>query len=313
VYQIRLGLSGTKPVNGTPTLLVGQRLFATLDLGGLPEDPGDTFTWSVSNAAPFSNYEASADSGVYTTFTPTNSKYMQCWFAQASPRISITCTFNSVATNSLVGIVKRVATILPDYDLSYTMGFWQIHDGAFKLWGAVYNQQTAGVHFFGAVSTPLTWFEGTDKGTWNIAQVLHSITVWKTDGNSYWDGAENFVGPPRKNDGLTWPYSPQWPADGVDRYANDTPTTGAVSGFIRFHDSSDFSTYQLYKPPGIDSKFVPLKSVDWSFAAEISRPSVNDPWGQPTGATPTSTLRNIYRPHPVWTGKVGPFGWKKRN
>ena len=313
-FPVRLIISGTKLVNGKPTLLIGQRLSATLDIGNLPPHLGDSFTWVVTNGAPFSNYVASAAAGIYTAFASPNSPNMQCWFAQAIEPITVRCTFQSMTANSSV-VVDRddVVTVAPSFDLQRAIGTMQILGNAFQLYGATYNGLNAGVHYYGHVMTPAFWIEGGDMGNWNLTQILHATTTWVSNGTSYWDSSTNFVGPPSKHDGTSFPYSPQWPADVHVHADNDSPGIAGISTFTVLFDSADFSTYQLYMPPGAGSKFVPLKSLDWSYSAQVSRPTVNAAWGKVSGAIPTHTLRNAYRPHPIWTGSVGNGSWIPRN
>ena len=122
----------------------------------------------------------------------------------------------------------------------------------------------------GSVTTPSTW----PTGKWNWVQLITSRRSYNNTDR----------GPSHLGDGTTrkldtfYPYFPPpgtAPADGlVNRDMGDSPSNGVdLRTRIEIHET--FETYQMFLPPGIDSRYVPLKKINWHWGGSVS---ASDNW-----------------------------------
>jgi len=98
----------------------------------------------------------------------------------------------------------------------------------------------------------------------------------------------------------------QWPADGSEESANDTPgeptreATGGKNDFPVFNLDYSFVTYIMYQPPG--GQWVPLQEASWGYKmAGVLDPTTGDLdfWTQKPIATGTHTF-TVDTAEPTW-------------
>ncbi|MCF7676438.1 MAG: Ig-like domain-containing protein, partial [Akkermansiaceae bacterium] len=159
-----------------------------------------------------------------------------------------------------------------------------------------------GMIFTGTVTTPPEW----PAGCWNSVQLIKSKRLFTSAAT----GAHTYMG-----DGVTfnldtqYAYAPapfsgnpvvagSYPADGSIHFDKDLPSEPIVGGASISCDES-FETYLMFKPPGSDSRYVPLRKLEWQWGGSVSAAdgwtTVTSPKG---GVAPTVTECSD---HPQWS------------
>jgi hypothetical protein len=318
IYCERMTLVGTVFTQNQFQILIGQKFSSTISFDpGSPTSVGDTYSWTLSGGNPFADYTAPPPTGpaVYTSFTPPTGASLNCYFAKPEP-VTCQCVVTLPNAGGLqVTLSRQFATRAPEFDFDYEIAnsSAQMNGEQLRFYGTTYNGVTVGIAFHGFGQTPSPWSD-LGAGSWCWTQVVTSITRWyKSVTGDYYDWSENFtLGPPRLD--TLHPYANlTFPADGVSYTTNDTPSI--EGGSLQLYSKDYYKTYQLYKPPGVDSRFVPLRTITWNWLGHASRNSVLLPWNIPENENlKGSTVLGDFLPHPVWNQIVHGSGgtWIKR-
>lgn len=171
-------------------------------------------------------------------------------------------TENAMATIN-VSKVKSVFGTRPGADqLAPSPGFPD--ERVFGYFGS--NNGLPGITFVGAVATPADWSDGQ----WNWTQLIKSNRIYTNK-----SGTHTSIG-----DGLSfkldlpYPYCPPgtsaFIANGsVQDGSQDTPQE-PTRGRDRIEVHESFETYLLFKPPGLESRYVPLQKATWQWGGVVS-------------------------------------------
>ena len=325
-HTVRIGVSGVRTVLNDQgqfshyELLVGQRLNAVVELDTELQAPNNSYAWTVSNGSPFLDYYVNHSSpwwpAIYTGWSPPSTPQMHCYFARPSNSIAVSCTV-SLANVGLQVVVdaSELRSIAPIVSFNVVLGAaaitnHPIYGGVyqFHLWNAIYNGVTSGVHFIGNVTTPAA-FAGQGVGSWCNGQLILGTNAWyKNNAGTYFDSSWNTEPFPQ----LDWkfPYTAYWPADGVEHVDIDPPGFDMDSTYVECYEADQFKMYTFYKPPGADSRLVPLRAYTWSWTGHGVKSGFS--WPPPTG-TQSGTAQD-WPDHPIWTKSLigGTATWIER-
>ncbi|MFY9232826.1 MAG: hypothetical protein WAO58_00005 [Fimbriimonadaceae bacterium] len=117
---------------------------------------------------------------------------------------------------------------------------------------------------------------GPEVGTWNYTQMLIP-NLWadlaaggrdEDAGNGLWGLDHSFPYPVIGGPHLAGP-TPNWKLF-VDSPAIGTSDTDG-NPYIRLHYEAQFRLYMMYLPPGTNSRFVPLRRIDWHVLGEAEK------------------------------------------
>jgi hypothetical protein len=309
-----MAIHGVIPIGTDQALLIGQKFSAEISLDpGSPTSANDTYAWTVSGGDPFADYSMPPPSGpgVYTPFSSPNSATMACYFAHPQSGITVTCSVGLPLAGINLNLSKNnIASVAPDYALQVIQGTPQmVLDGTIpglwwiRLFGAEFESHgKAGIYFHaGKVDTPPPWSSG-GTGEWCFVQlVTDSVSWYKRNDGVFFDWSANFSPPTApKLDGKL-PYDEAtYAADGILHWTRDTPGFSADSTVVQCSDNGSYVMYEMYRPPGADSRFVPLRSVTWHWSGHFGRNSNILPWFQMEPPQATFTPYD-FSSHPVWT------------
>ena len=178
----------------------------------------------------------------------------------------------------------------------------------------------AGIHFTGSVQLPAQ-FAG-QVGSWRYLQLgTPSTFATGRDANeqaftlkNQWFGSEGLDG---------WPYSVpiQDVTDPYDAMNGTAYETGVAAKrqadepasylphnnpvILNFKRQDFFKTYIMFLPPGEQSRWVPLRVMNWRWVGEMVRPDADSPF-QPLGLGRSSDPSEPTTTHPVWTHPINP-------
>ena len=166
---------------------------------------------------------------------------------------------------------------------------------------------------------------GFDPGKWFYVQTVTpnrkytrqdgNVWAWENNGKVMLD--RQYPYDPR-SDAFDWPYDQINPADGYandgeSHKAGDSPKMG-VDGDP--DDPSDictrvevwkesFTMYLMFRPPGTNSREIPLRSVNWDWSADASRVGPDAPWTMAIGLQPPhfDAESAKFPPPPQWVGR----------
>ncbi len=101
-----------------------------------------------------------------------------------------------------------------------------------------------------------------------------------------------------------------WLQSGSEQDQRDQPAQGFDASMTSVQINDSFKTYTLYRPPGTDSLFVPLKNLNWYWqGAAAPNPNASEVWSVSNPAALWSFLAD-FPAHPVW-GPTPP--WNRGN
>jgi hypothetical protein len=107
-------------------------------------------------------------------------------------------------------------------------------------------------------------------------------------------------------DGRLPPVLKIYPADGLNHWDSDTPTSPVPTTALEVESSSSFRTYQMYLPFGSRSRAVTTDEMDWTYDAQVTRTATNKPFTvawPPTGQRAWMIPQTIANP-PTWSALV---------
>jgi hypothetical protein len=181
----------------------------------------------------------------------------------------------------------------------------------------------AGMHFTGNVQLPGA-FAG-QVGYWNFLQLGTPSTTLVEAGGAIWKN-QWFA-----NEGLDdWPYSvpaefnDPYDALGGSAYAagsgpkrqSDDPHTHLPHNnpvFLDVKRNDSFKTYIMFRPPGADTEWVPLRIMNWSWHGHMVRQNANQLFVEgPNGLGESKDESERTGEHPEWTHRINPDQVKKQ-
>lgn len=173
---------------------------------------------------------------------------------------------------------------------------------------AANGNSSEGVDFEGSVTLP----PGSITGKWNWVQLITPFRLLI-------DHSGNII--PNSKNGLTlldttYPYWPRpagtYPGTEVGSYmagstgiTGDSPNVDLLPLLSSVTIGHQFSMYLMFKPDGLQSRYVPMSSINWSWNAvatnngTITQPSWIVPQVDPTVGAAIEQFT-----HPTWTGNV---------
>ncbi len=319
VLPLEVVLGGTTRLNGTDTILQGQRCSGVLQLQGVTDVPhypefshgGDIVladhSWDVPGNT-FLDFDVTPPSGVVTLPTAA-------WWQQESPYwywrgpaelgqgagvavLDVAVSALASCTDGSIGEVGGKATVKnyrPYYAMLASTGpvVWQSPPPWVGAVGAG-TPGNGGSEDFGFqatshVSTPSWFYQGEDTGWFVHAQLgraFHMVNGLPVP--NYWFDEWMHDDP--------YPYNAGRPANTTAPiFVWDSPQQEIGQTTIWYSINDSFRHEQLYKPPGGDSKYVPLAFINWKWEASDT---VVFPQ-QPTGDV-FVTLDGDTSVHPEW-------------
>jgi hypothetical protein len=307
-----MNLVGTVFTQNQFRILIGQKFSSTISFDpGSPTSASDTYSWTLSAGKPFADYTAPPSTGpaVYTPFTTPTGDSLNCYFAKPEA-VACQCVVTLANAGGLqVTLSRSFATRAPSFDFRYEIAGSNaviMPDGAMRFYGSTYLREdggfvTSGIIFHDKVTTPSPW-SAVGAGSWCWTQLVTSITMWKKIGVIFYDWAQNFTTGPAKLVN-THPYgSVFFSGDGFEGELNDSPKILDNSA-LQLYYKAYFKTHQLYKPPGADSRFVPLRAITWNWRGHAWRNSIALPWAIDENAK-GSTVLGDFLAHPVWNETI---------
>ncbi|WP_172683375.1 Ig-like domain-containing protein [Verrucomicrobium spinosum] len=276
-------------------VLPGQRMNLKVDVSDLPNAPSvNNFHWAVTGGK-FKDYTADGSQGVRTMLQ--QSEYEQqdihyYWSQTGVQKVQLICDLNGQQH-----VFKTPITVVdPGSTLSAPIGTTQITGGGYTI---VLQGISSGIAFNGKVKSIATEF-GTE-GEWTYVQTLNEKrTDTARNGTAFTLLKNKFWGETVLD--TTFPYPNSIYATGESRSSHDTPSTvfGLNHQLTTVEDLHDFKVYIIFKPPGENSKWVPLRKVDWSWNWKVTDKIDGGGWKfdykneASSESTPTHT-------HPEWT------------
>lgn len=252
--------------------------------------------WSVIGGQPFKTFEvnhqpnvSSNGNRVALSSSDTVQEKLYVYFATDSETISITCSAHlsvpagaKPSTGFDVNITRTTASFLPEVtESSVTAGSVvltdpHLHAGARA---SLSGNSNLGIKWSSKVATPEDFVVGTDRGGWHWVQIItlsSTRTVPGVGTETQYCGSEG-EGWWRTGLDTSYPYEPL-PASGPNWYiadggigaAADTPSQTTESASSGYSLRDDFEVWQMYKPPGVDSVYVPLQKFQWHWGANLS-------------------------------------------
>ena len=322
VHEVRISLSGVNDPVNDKRLMIGQQLTATVTYGGtVPTSGSDTYSWSFSDGDPFANYSASNSTATLTEWASANATATTCYFATPALDIQVAADVTLPAEGLSFTVENELSSIEPSFSIQPYLGTAEFVSGTFPsftinamnpsemaLWSSSYNSQTAGMWYVGSVDTPSD-FETPAHGDWNWTQVMKGMSRWYRHKNgSYYDYNGNFSGAPRLD--TLYPYDGTYTANGSSGVSSDTPGSPIESYMTERSIDDQFDMFMLYRPPGTNSKYVPLHHINWWWLAHGVKGSM--PW---TFSGRDQNIENslTYPAHPEWTDNVANYsGYTQR-
>jgi|GEM_PF-3352456 len=323
-FPIRLAFDGTTPIAGQPSLIVGQRLIATVT--GIPSEvtqtPGDVYVWTRPPGGPFLDYEPTPHLATWTDWSDPGTPSMTCWFAQPAVAFQIMCHVTLPKFGLVFDVQKTLTTLAPL--VTYVNSALNPSGvGRFKLLPTGTPTSFAlsflvgpgglnvGMSYYAKVVDPAGF--GQQLGTWSYVQLIGPKIHLKEVGppivewfNTHWTWeAQNGGGK-----GLDYSYpvpGALWnPASTVPQPMADTPAITGLSPFSYILLDHKFAVYIMYRAPGQFIKDVPLRMITWQCRGKaelqsgiwvvLDAPSYNPPFGPALN----------FPPHPIWTWLAKP-------
>jgi hypothetical protein len=92
----------------------------------------------------------------------------------------------------------------------------------------------------------------------------------------------------------------------------DVLIPGTQDDLHEIHRNSQFKLYIMYLPPGDDSRWVPVKLMNWSFAFDIKDLNKNGLWTIVSITNPSDTGWTIPTAEPAWNATWQSGSWEKQ-
>jgi hypothetical protein len=329
-YPMRLNLSGILAGQSTNRILIGQKLTATVDLGGFSAGENEKwFTWEISGGDPFESFSYTQYATTFFDWFDLTSQVSEVDFFYADPMAStVECTMNIFEIGLEVEFAKVVEVEAPTVTPVYAeIGDFQYLPNAtspasFFLEGASIPEvsATTGMIELVWVATPAEYWIGSMKGQYGWAQTITDRCKSNTNGTGW-----TLIGQPESPGPGDWldhahPYPVVggfYVADGAKQLDNShkpyfrdrpgwsgiggIPTTPGLTSFGMRYDTT-FHLFVMFDPPGSmgQTAEVPLRKRDWLAYGQFEW-STSSGWGTPTDSSDVGQPQT-FPDHPVWDG-----------
>jgi hypothetical protein len=277
--------------------LPGQKINLRINPNKLPTGVVlSDFEWVLPNKV-FKDYEADQAHAKLTQIDASDRKYaeMHFYFADSGNKdIKVKCKVNGTASefSTTLNVEKPTTTFTTKLG---TTAF----DGATTRFGLFANAtSSAGIEFIGKVNVPAGWPQG--KWHWvqlatparTIIEADGTVRNWTINGKTVLDTDYPYEPAPYgAHPGNTGAYP-----TGGQHTDTDSPSTPLQGKSKSAHDS--FLMTIMFLPDGRDSRYVPTRSVTWSWGATANL--VNGAWslnGPNQSVAPSVETTT----HPEWT------------
>lgn len=294
-------------------ILPGQQCNLKLDTSKIPQSlnplSGLAWTFAGAESGRFSDYDMNDKHGTRTPVSEEDVAQSEISFYWAEQGIQATSVNCDLADGTHISLSVDMYVVKPNSVMNASItGQYEINPDSdtggklVELSGS--GISPSGFSFFGNVSNLASTFGS--EGTWEFVQLVH-------DGSYYTNlSGATFVG----NHHNQWVLDTTCPY-GIVNYTGvfynngDSPSIGLATDMLTVGTQDQWVLYQMFKPPGGNSKWVPLKSISWQGSFMASK--TNGQWqidSQSTYASSTSSDTFI---HPEWTANfktpIDPFHW----
>ncbi len=327
---IEIKLTGVLNADTDRRLMIGQELGAYVSIGGLTMGNDPTYSWNVSGGNPFQSFDVKytfPESATVTMFAPQTTQTLSTHLRTPTlndAKFTVSCSFYWPWLGQTLNLTEDgksekpsaatgVAIVLPEtyfYD-EPTLTFPNV----VRLRQS--NPYQPGIIWSGIVTTP-TEFRVGGAGHWAIVQLVANHRVW--DGlvpyDSRYDDPEFpdvhvFAVNDRIGLDASFTYGLQtFTADGSPDSTNDSPSQemSTSDGFHYTHAFDSFDTYYFYRPPGANSKWVPLKKLDWYWKAHLHHTGWFTDWVWEDREAMWG-YSGDFPPHPTWICRHETASW----
>ncbi len=296
-----------KPITGNMAkVLPGQKVNLKLDPNSLPAGIQVTdYNWTVTGGK-FKDYTADNTTAVHTSlvasdFTGTNLQFY--WSQPGMQTVTLRCNMNGAPAT----ITTQINVVDPGSSLTRTSlkSVEQPEAGEIKL-GAF---GVAGITFEASVNSTASSFGS--EGLWQLVQIVNSkFYAIQNDGTRLEVRGYG-------NDMLDtfYPYPLNSPTGRTNRTptgrtnnAEDSPRALYKSLYKEFGINDQFTTYLMFLPPGTNTKWVPIRRLNWNWqwkANRVSDDSTVD-WSLSEKNASADSNGSLWHTHPEWTGNIFP-------
>ena len=278
--------------------LPGQRINLKPDFQSFPSGVAPSnYSWSI-NGMHFTSYYATNEKGQKSNLNEvdlTNERIRFYWSDPGIHEVTLSFLINGVTRS----VSNRVKIIKPESRLNANIG--QVSFSGLKdveLSGTI-----AGILFQAKVESVAAEFRS--EGRWHFVQVLNSREKVITNADTFRFG--NNYG--KWVVDSTYPYA-QGASTGENSLCDDSPISTMDNAYRRWITQDDFKMYLMFKPPGINTEWVPLKRIDWLWDWKTTK--TDGIWSLDSGAKAEVLNDGVGVDdyiHPEWDGNYKPFSW----
>lgn len=307
-----LNLTGTTSFQGdlSPHLLVGQQLTAVAGVG-VSADAGTSpqYSWSSTGGHPFSGYQYGQTGKVLPWIEKSSTAHPyfsgETSFVLHDP-ITIKCLVDMTAGGQALSIPLS-ATFTLD---SPTSQMDPVATGTVQIAGATdalrliltgltqgaYGNGNCGIYFPSTATTPAGF--GGD-GDFCFAQVIDPVRVETINGQQETVPGDGEWG---LDNAFPYNYEPQqtYPANGQVINGQDEPWISLSDPFETAASASDQAEmFLMYRPPGSNACWVPLRQVPWSWSGSATLSGLNWTLSNYSVSPNPASISTCF--HPTWT------------
>jgi hypothetical protein len=247
--------------------------------------------WSISQKI-FKDYVADENSAILTEIKTTDltNLFTSFYFADSGSKSIILSVF---INNEQIQLTDTINVEEPVSTFQTTLGEVRFQtDVAYFNLGLHSNSNSplGGLGMHGSVSTP----QGEPQGIWHWVQ-LGKVERSKTNSDGVvFQFSMNGI----KALDTSYGYSADYATDGNQKSISDSPAMICV-GWQSVSAQDDFDLYQMFRPHGTESRFVPLAWVAWGWNGTAIKSSSGN-WSFSTASPAYCDAVNKTAIHPVW-------------
>jgi len=298
----------------TRNVLPGQRMNLKLEV--TPDNVSATDWYWDPGGTMFKDYTANQTQGVLTEMTPLGFTGPTIQYYWADPAILRYVTCQVYIGSHLFQSTETFHVLKPTCTLTITQGTTGLNVAGNTV-GLYSAGDNPGMTYTATVGMPVGM---GGQGGWNFVQLVN-------------DGLARTLGDGTGQVGnhyhqwvldTTYPYDPlpaaaypgtaagtagSYPTGADPHTTDDTPIAELTPATLQKEGTHDFfHTYVMFLPPGDDSRYVPLRVVDWDWGFIATNGasgwSLLASWTTQSVSPSTETTT-----HPQWTANWKPFAW----
>lgn len=271
--------------------LPGQKINLRLDTSNM--SIGATVTncrWSITGSK-FKDYVPTTQKGLRVGLEQKDLEQQTITFYWSQPgvqQLKLDCLVNGKPSV----FISHIEVIEPASKLTSGVGGVSLTRSGVELVGISGH----GIVFNGRVDSLMPAFGA--EGEWQFAQMLNANDHFvNLQGKSY-----AYVHNGQWILDSRYPYneSPDVYPTGISKGTNDTPSVSFESIMKKFILVNEFKMYLMFKPPGQNSKWVPLRVLDWKWNWEADKTISGWILKPGANASSDSSGRTTFY-HPEWT------------